>query len=56
MKSLLSYASSFRQRALALFNHTDAVKDAAAAERRDRWNETIAGHRRPLEAEKKSES
>jgi hypothetical protein len=46
MRSLLSYVSSFRQRALALFHRPSPVS-ADAAERRERWNQTIAEHRKP---------
>jgi len=52
MRSLLSYVSSFRQRALALFHRTDQVS-ADAVERRERWNQTIAEHRKPLTRESK---
>ena len=47
MKSLLSYVSSFRQRARALFHRNDRVS-TVAAERRELWNQTIAEHRKPL--------
>jgi hypothetical protein len=47
MRSLLSYVSSFRQRALALFHRTDPVS-SEAVERRERWNQTIAEHKKPL--------
>ena len=47
MRSLLSYVSSLRQRTLALFHRTDPV-NSDAVERRERWNQTIAEHRKPL--------
>jgi hypothetical protein len=48
MKALFSYASSFRQRAVALFHRNDQLK-ADSDERRERWNQVIAEHRKPLE-------
>ena len=45
MRSLMSYVSSFRQRALTLFHRTDPVS-SDAAERRERWNQTIAEHKK----------
>jgi hypothetical protein len=48
MKALFSYASSFRQRAGALFHRNDQLK-ADSDERRQRWNQVIAEHRNPLE-------
>jgi hypothetical protein len=48
MNALLSYVSSFRQRAAALFHRDDQLK-VNADERRDRWNQVIAEHRKPLE-------
>jgi len=47
MKALLSYVS-FRQRAFALFHRTDQLK-ANSDERRERWNQVIAEHQKPLE-------
>jgi hypothetical protein len=54
MKSLLPYLSSFRQRAVAVFQRTDPLK-AAADERRERWSEVIAEHQKPLKPQKDSE-
>ena len=54
MKGLLSYVSTLRRSALALF-HRSAPLSSEAAERRERWNETIAEHRKALEGPKKSE-
>ena len=54
MKSLIPYISSFRQRARALFHRTDRV-DAASAERRQRWTEVIAEHRKPLKPQEAAE-
>jgi hypothetical protein len=47
MKALLSYVSALRQRAVALLHRHDQVK-ADDAQRRDRWNEVIAEHQKPL--------
>jgi hypothetical protein len=54
MKTLLPYISSFRQKAIALFHRTDPLK-ASADERRQRWDEVIAGHQKPLNPQKDSE-
>jgi hypothetical protein len=54
MKSLIPYISSFRQRATALFHRTDRV-EAASTERRQRWTQVIAEHRKPVEPQKESE-
>jgi hypothetical protein len=48
MNALFSYVSSFRQRAVALFHRNDQLK-ANADERRERWNQVIAEHQKPLE-------
>lgn len=48
MKTLFSYVSSFRQRALAVFHRNDQVK-ADSAERRERWNQVITEHQKPLD-------
>jgi hypothetical protein len=48
MNALLSYVSSFRQRAAALFHRNDQLK-VNADERRERWNQVIAEHQKPLE-------
>jgi hypothetical protein len=55
MKSLLPYISSFRQRAVALFHRTDALKATSDGERRQRWAEVIAEHQKPLNPQKDSE-
>src|SRR5438067_1995154 len=47
LKALLSRVSFFRQRALTLSHRNDQLK-ADAAERRERWNEVIAEHQKPL--------
>lgn len=54
MKTLLSYVSSFRQRVVARFHRTDQVQ-TDAAERRERWNQAIAEHQKPLESRKSSD-
>lgn len=54
MKSLFPYISSFRQRAMAIFHRTDALK-ASSNERRQRWDEVIAEHQKPLGPQKDSE-
>jgi hypothetical protein len=51
MHALFSHVSSFRQRALALFHRTDQLK-ADSAERRERWNQVIAEHQKPLDRPK----
>jgi hypothetical protein len=48
MKALSSYVSSFRQRAVALLHRNDQLK-ADSDERRERWNQVIAEHKKPLE-------
>jgi hypothetical protein len=48
MKALSSYVSSFRQRAATLLHRTDPLK-ANADERRERWNQLIAEHQKPVE-------
>ena len=47
LKALLSRVSFFRQRALTLSHGNDQLK-TDAAERRDRWNEVMAEHQKPL--------
>jgi len=47
LKALLSRVSFFRQRALTLSQRTDQLK-ADSAERRERWNQVIADHQKPL--------
>ena len=48
MKALSSYVSSFRRRAVALLHRNDQLK-ADSDERRERWNQVIAEHKKPLE-------
>ena len=45
MKALSSYVSSFRQRAVALLHRNDQLK-ADSDERRERWNQVIAEHKK----------
>ena len=47
LKGLLSRVPFFRQRAPALSHRNDQLK-ADSAERRERWNEVIAEHQKPL--------
>jgi hypothetical protein len=54
MKSLLPYVSFFRQRATALFHRADRL-NAISMERRERWNEVIAEHQKPLKPQNDSE-
>lgn len=54
MKGLFPYVSSFRQRAMALLHRTDPLK-AISAERRQRWTQVIAEHRKPVKPQKDSE-
>jgi hypothetical protein len=53
MRGLLCYVSTLRQRALALFHRT-APLSSDAVERRERWNQAIAEHKKPLGAQKES--
>jgi hypothetical protein len=48
LKELLSRVSSLRDRALSLSQRKDQLK-ADSAERRDRWNQVIAEHQKPLD-------
>jgi hypothetical protein len=54
MKRLFPYISSFRQRAVSVFRRTDPLK-ATADERRERWSQVMAEHRKPLKPQKDSE-
>jgi len=47
LKALLARVPFFRQRALTLSSRNDQLK-ADSAERRERWNEVIAEHQKPL--------
>jgi hypothetical protein len=47
LKALLSRVPFFRQRASALSHRDDQLK-ADSAERRERWNQVIADHQKPL--------
>ena len=53
MKSLSSYVSALRQRAVALFHRTDQLA-SDSDERRRGWNQVIAEHQKPLEPPKDS--
>jgi hypothetical protein len=48
LKELLSRVSSLRDRALSLSHRKDQLK-ADSAERRERWNQVIAEHQKPLD-------
>jgi hypothetical protein len=48
IRALFSQVSAFHQRTLARFHRTDQLK-ADAAERRERWNQVITEHQKPLE-------
>jgi hypothetical protein len=48
IQALFSRVSFFRQRAVALFHRNDQLR-ADSAERRERWNQVIAEHRKPLD-------
>jgi hypothetical protein len=48
LKALLSSVSFLRQRALSLSHRGDQLK-ADSAERREKWNQVIAEHQKPLE-------
>ena len=47
LKGLLSRVPFFRQRPSALSHRDDQLR-ADSAERRERWNEVIAEHQKPL--------
>jgi len=51
LQALLSRVSLFRQRAVALFHRTDQLK-ADSAERRERWNQVIAEHKKDQQPSK----
>jgi hypothetical protein len=51
LKALLSRVPFFRQRATTLSRHNDQIK-ADSADRRERWNQVIAEHQKPLEQPK----
>jgi hypothetical protein len=48
LKELLSRVSSLRDRALSLSHRKDQLK-TDSAERRERWNQVIAEHQKPLD-------
>jgi hypothetical protein len=50
LQAMLSRVSCFRQRAFGLFRRTDQL-NADSAERRERWNQVIAEHKKPLDRE-----
>jgi hypothetical protein len=47
LQALFSRVSFFRLRAVALLHRKDELK-ADSAERRERWNQVIAEHQKPL--------
>ena len=51
IQALFSRVSLFRQRARALFHRTDQLK-ADSAERRERWNQVIAEHKKDQQQSK----
>ena len=51
IQALLSRVSSFRQRAVARFHRTDQLK-ADSAERRERWSQVIAEHKKDQQKSK----
>jgi hypothetical protein len=53
IQALFSRVSLFRQRAAALFHRNDQLK-ADSAERRERWNQVIAEHQKPLDHQKRT--
>jgi hypothetical protein len=48
LKALLSRVSFFRTKALVLSHRSDQLK-ADSADKRERWNQVIAEHQKPLE-------
>jgi hypothetical protein len=55
LQALFSRVSFFRQRAVALFHRTDQLK-ADSAERRERWNQVIAEHKKDQQRAKTDRS
>jgi len=55
LKALLARVSFLRHRAVALSNRNDQLK-ADADERRERWNQVIAEHQKPLDLQKGTSS
>jgi hypothetical protein len=53
MKAMFSCVAALRQRARAFLHRNDQLK-ADSAERRDRWNEVIGQHQKPLDQPKGS--
>ena len=53
IRALFSQMSRFHERTLALFHRPDQLK-ADAAERRERWNQVIAAHQKPLEHQERT--
>ena len=51
LQAILSRVSCFRQRVFGLFRRTDPLS-VDSAERRERWNQVIAEHQKPLDREK----
>ena len=51
LQALFSRVSLFRQRAVALFHRTDQLK-ADSADRRKRWNQVIAEHKKDQQPSK----
>jgi hypothetical protein len=51
LQALFSRVSLFRRRAVALFHRTDQLK-ADSAERRERWNQVIAEHKKDQQPSK----
>ena len=51
IQALFSRVSFFRQRAVALFHRTDQLK-ADSVERRERWNQVIAEHKKDQQKSK----
>ena len=54
MSGLACFVSTLQQKVLALFHRT-APTSSDASDRRERWNQTIAEYRKPLETRKAPE-
>ena len=54
MTALACFVSTLQQKVLTLF-HRAAPTSSDATDRRERWNQTIAEYRKPLEARKEPE-
>jgi hypothetical protein len=54
MRALACFVSTLQQKVLGLF-HRAVPASSDASDRRERWNQTIAEYRKPLETRKEPE-